>query len=199
MNDELSAQLTRIGYRIPTYLQPHLMIVTEHDTLKTEGEPGLFQLNVPAPQLDLYAGGEDGVLLRRLRWQPDTLEWDGSVNIAGSVDSLTIVEINGLPLTVLSVVGVPLLPDVTPYATATARQNMEMVPPAFEDGAIQTEEAFYTFLAPEDSPLVTLAENALMNRLRLWLYGTVAADETGWGEHFAVPVVLESATLFAPL
>ncbi|MEL7235515.1 MAG: hypothetical protein AAGK74_13525, partial [Chloroflexota bacterium] len=67
MNDELSAQLTRIGYRIPTYLQPHLTIVTEHDTLKTEGEPGLFQLNVPAPELDLYAGGEDGVLLRRFR------------------------------------------------------------------------------------------------------------------------------------
>ncbi len=198
MNDELSGQLAAAGYTLPGYAQGKLALHTEHDEVMVEGEQGLFTLTVPAPELRVVLGsGESALPLATLRWQPDNLDWRGQAGIGGSVEALTVLEVGGLPVTVLTVLGAPLLPDVTPYPVPGTPAGA--IPPAFADGVSDGEEHYYTFLAPEDSALVPLAENALMNRLNMWLHGRLAADEAGWHTLVALPLLLERGTLFAAL
>lgn len=197
MNDELNAQLTAIGYKVPSYLRDKLTVVTDSDSVRAEGDSGLFTLTVPAQTLDLYTGGEDGMALAQFRWQPDSLDWDGAVQVGGAVETLTIMEVGDMPITVLTVLGAPLVPGALPYAPVGATLPHE--PPTFEDGIMRAEEQFYTFLAPEDSSLVTLAENALMGRLRVWFVGRLADEAAGWHTVFALPILLERGTVFAGL
>ncbi|MEO0561218.1 MAG: hypothetical protein AAF125_03845, partial [Chloroflexota bacterium] len=142
---------------------------------------------------------EDGAALAQFAWEPDALGWRGDVAIGGTVESVTVLEVNEVPLSVMSVVGVPLVPGAAAFANGSQRGQADFAPMTFEDGLTDTHEGFYTFLAPEGSALSVLAENALMSRLGLWLRGRISADAEGWHTTFALPLVLESGTVFAGL
>jgi hypothetical protein len=201
MNDELSGQLTAEYWRIPEYAVDSLWLETESETLQTAGAAGLFELTVPAQALTLRWGGERGPALARLGWQVDNLQWDGSVRIGGFVDALhmTTLERDEMALTVLFMGGQPLKPKSRPYPDMHARAQVPYAVPSFEDGiADEVPEDVTTWLAPEDSPLVTMAQDAMMNKLRIYCFGHIAPAVGGWHWHFGLPILLESITLFAP-
>ncbi len=196
MNDERSGQLTST-WPIPAYAQGLLWLETESGAVRTEGEHGLFQLNAPSPVVIVRWGGASGPALAQLRWRADSLAWDGSVRVGGFVDALHLTD-QPHPLAVLSVGGQPLKYDTVPYPGAGERPRVPYTAPAFGDGLAQeVEEALTTWLAPDDSPLLGLAQDALVSKLRVYCFGRLADEDGGWHAHFALPILLEGMTLFA--
>jgi len=198
MNDQLSGQL---GWKIPPYARDMLWLASDAGAVKLEGERGLFTLDAPAQTLTLRWGGENGAALAQLGWQADSLEWDGTVRIGGYVDAMHITELEDLPapITVLQVGGQPLKPGVSAYPTRATRRNVPYPVPSFFDGlADAIDETVTTWMALEDSPALTLVQDALVSKLGVYLFGRLAAQNAGWHEHFALPIALEGVTLFAP-
>lgn len=201
MNDERTGLLTSANWKIPTYARSMLWLDTEAGTVKAEGERGLFQLEAPAEWLTLRWGGFTGPVLAQLRWQPDCLEWDGVVRLAGYVDSLHLTSLPGLEgaIGVIHLGGQPLLPDTTFYVPASQRASSTYDMPDFYGGlASDVPETYTSWLASEDSSLLTMAQDAMFNKLRVWFSGRLAESRGGLDKHFALPLLLESVTLFAP-
>jgi hypothetical protein len=200
MNDELSGQLTSPGYRLPTYAQRHLWLEAEAGVAHLEGERGLFALPAPAERLILRYGHEAGAVLAALRWSADTLDWDGVVRLGGFVDALHMAEVAGFgAVGLLFLGGQPLQPQALVGMPASRRAADEYAPPDYFGAVDDTvDETTTTWLVSEDSPLLTLAQDALMNRLRVWFTGRLAAHQSGWERHFALPLLLETVTLFGP-
>jgi hypothetical protein len=199
MNDELTGQLTNTSWRIPGYLHGLLYLETDTETVSSEGPTGLFELSVPARKLNLRMGAEDGLPLAALQWEPDTLGWDGQIAIGGTVDAVTLLAHQGLSIVVVTVLGRLLPIDYSPYPQPHHRGKSDTEPPAFEDALLEVDDGFYTFLLPEESALVSMAENALMNRLRISLHGRIATQNEGWHDLVALPLILEKTTLLADL
>lgn len=198
MNDQLSGQL---GWSVPAYARDALWLESETGAAQVEGAPGLFTLDAPSPLLTLRWGGADGSALARLRWQVDSLDWDGVVRVGGYIDAMHITEIDGMPapLVILTVGGQPLKPEVAPYPDRAARRNVPYAVPSFFDGiADDVGETVTTWIALEDSPVLALAQDALVSKLPVYLFGRLAEQAAGWHEPFALPLALESMTLFAP-
>ncbi|MBC7815179.1 MAG: hypothetical protein H7175_28735 [Burkholderiales bacterium] len=204
MNDELNGQLTPTepdSWRIPPYARRALWLESDAGTVKTEGEQGTFTLPAPAETLNVRWGGAEGPALARLRWQSDSLAWDGAVAVGGFVDAIHITEIDGMdfPMALVFIGGQPLKAGTTPYPAPAARTQVPYPPTnSYDATADDVNETVTTWLVGEESPLVRLAENALMNRLRVFCFGHLADAEGGWHKHFALPLLLESLTLFAP-
>ncbi|MDZ4763566.1 MAG: hypothetical protein SGI73_03370 [Chloroflexota bacterium] len=218
MNDSLTGQLTG-NWAIPPYARAMLWIETSDALVQTQGEHGTFALPSPADLVTLRWGNDApsaaslgegeryevgaGTALARLRWKADALDWDGQVRIGGYIDTMHITPISGLDderaLVVLSVGGMPLLPSVQPYPDAAARRNVPYPFPAFREGmAEDVPETITTWLALDDSPVLTLAQDALVSKLRVYVFGRLADERAGWHKQFALPLLLESMTLFAP-
>lgn len=200
MNDELSGQLTGADYALPDYAQNSLWIQTETDSIQVEGAHGLFELSTPAQHLYLRWGHADGPVLARLRWQADSLEWDGRVRIGGGVESLHLSEIGDTELVIATVyvIGQPLMPSAQAYASTAQRHRSDYQAPAFlDDVDTDVAESFTTWLVAEDSPLLTMAQDAMMNKHRLWLHGKLSEQGSGWDTLFALPLLLDGLTLFA--
>ncbi len=160
MNDELNAQLTS-DWLIPKYARGLLWLETDSDTVPVEGAHGLFKLTAPAPILTLRWGGAQGPALTQLRWQADSLEWDGSARIGGYVDAMHVTELTDLPepLTILQVGGQPLKPGPA-YPTAAQRRQVPYPVPSFFDGIAQdVAESVSTWLAVTHSPSLVLAQD----------------------------------------
>lgn len=203
MNDQLSGQLTgtQSGWQIPVYARGLLWLESDSGAVKAEGAQGLFTLEAPAQVLTLRWGGAEGPALTSLPWQVDSLDWDGSVAIGGYIDALHITEFEDFPapLTILSVGGQPLKPGVAPYPARSVRKSVPYSVPSFFDGlADEVSETVTTWMALEDSAALTLAQDALVSKLGVYLFGHLAEQEAGWHEYFALPLALESMTLFAP-
>lgn len=200
MNDELSGQLTDADYLLPDYAQNSLWLQTETDSVQLEGENGLFELSTPAQHLYLRWGYAEGPVLARLRWQADSLEWDGRVRIGGAVESLHLSEVADTELVIatLYTIGQPLMPTAQPYATTAERKHSTYQAPAFlDDVDTDAPDSFTTWLVAEDSPLLTMAQDAMMNKHRIWLHGKLADEGSGWDTLFALPLLLDGLTLFA--
>lgn len=200
MNDELTGQLARTGWQIPEYAWDALWLETDSGVYQAEGHQGLFQLDAPTEWVTVRWGHEAGPALARLRWQADSLGWDGSVRIGGSLDAvhLTALPVTGEAICVLYVVGQPLLPTTSLYALPEARRQSAYDAPDFLEGiADEVSESATTWLAGEESPLMSFAHDALLNGLRLWLSGRLADDESGWDRFFGLPLLVEAITLFA--
>ncbi len=198
MNDEHTGQVTGRGFLLPEYLHGCLWLVTDSDTVPVAGPTGLFELTTPARSLTLHLGGETGAALAQFPWEPDALGWDGRVGVGGTVETVTVREINGVLVSVLGVVGRPLLRDASPYLLPSQRRDPDAVPPAFDEGvAPDVDEGFYTFLVSDESAFAPMAETALLNRTRVWLGGRVALDTEGWASAVALPLILQDLTLFA--
>ncbi len=198
MNDELSGQLTA-RWKIPDYAQNALYLESDSgDVVPTEGASGLFTLTEPAQRLFLRWGGAAGPALAQLRWQVDSLEWDGSVKIGGFVDMLHLTEISGAPypITMLVISGQPLQPGTKPYPNAALRQQIPYVAPRFDAALSELEENTSTWLVGDESPLLALAQDALVSKLGVYAFGHLADEKSGWHHHFALPILLEAMTLF---
>lgn len=183
-----------------------LWLESEDGIVQTEGERGLFTLPSPAEIVTLRWGGAEGAALARLRWRPDSLEWDGGVRLGGYID---LMHIETLPLmddedeeravVVLSVGGQPLLPGVEPYPTAAMRRSLPYPFPGFRENlAEEIGETVSTWLALDSSPALVLAQDALVSKLRVFCFGHLAEEVGGWQRRFALPLLLEGMTLFAP-
>lgn len=198
MNDETTAQLTS-QWPIPKYAQENLWIETETTIVQTEGEFGLFALDAPAQEVTVRWCGVDGPALARLNWQADTLEWDGQVAIGGYIDTLHMMAVPGtdIPIIVCHMGGQPLNPTASAYPGANMRSQVPYVHPEFHAGlAAEISESVTTWIVLEDNPLAALVRDALVANMRLYLFGSLADDESGWGQFFALPLLLEAISIF---
>ncbi|MBI1259537.1 MAG: hypothetical protein GC204_18880 [Chloroflexi bacterium] len=197
MNDQLSGQL---GWTIPLYARNLLWLESEAGVVKVEGAQGLFTLEAPAEVLTLRWGSAEGPALTQLRWQADSLEWDGSVRIGGYIDSMHITELDDLPapITILQLGGQPLKPAVNAYLPRAARRSIPYPVTSFFDGLAEVDETVTTWMAFEDSAALILAQDALVSKLPVYCFGHMAEQEAGWHDLFALPIALEAMTLFAP-
>lgn len=198
MNDQLNGQLV-LDWAIPTYAQDMLWLETDAGIVQTEGVQGLFTLPAPAEMITLRWGGAEGPALARLPWRADTLEWDGSVRLGGYIDALHIApagEVEGA-LVILHLGGQPLKPGRVPFTAGAARRALPYQPPDFFESIDQdVPESFTSWIALDDSPVLTLAQDALVSKLRVWCFGRLTADKARWHEHFALPIWLSEMTLF---
>jgi hypothetical protein len=102
------------------------------------------------------------------------------------------------PIAVLHVGGQPLKHETSPYPGADQRADVPYAVPSFADGlAGEVEEGLTTWLAPDEGPLLALAQDALVSKLRVYCFGHLADEDGHWHDHFALPVLLEAMTLFA--
>lgn len=195
MNDELSGQLTR-EWVIPQYAYGMIWLQTEIDQLTVEGEYGLFELSVPASTLAVRWGNTEGPILAQLSWMADCLGWDGRVCAGGYVDAVHTDSRKGV--SIISMGGQPLKQTARPYSDPTSRLQTPYTRPNFHAAlAAELPETMSTWLVPSESPLAEQAQRAIIHNLRVYLWGRLADDAEGWGEHVALPLVLEAVTLFA--
>jgi hypothetical protein len=198
MNDELNGQLTQ-SWTIPAYARDLLWVEGAGEPVQACGPKGSFTLDAPSQVVTVRWGGAAGPALVQLRWQVDALDWDGSVRVGGFIDALHISEQTELPdaLTVLYVGGQPLKPDTEPYPSYAQRKQVPYAVPSYFDGlADEVDESVTTWMALSDSPVLLLAQDALVSKLRVYLYGSLADDAAGWHEAFALPIILEAMSLF---
>ena len=197
MNDELSGQLTQ-DWAIPTYAQPMLYVQGEGDAMPIEGRTGLFMLDVASPLITIRWGGADGAALTQIRWQPDSLEWDGSACIGGYVDAIHLTQTVDMPMNILYLGGHPLLQEIKPYVASTFRKESPNFKPNFNRGlATNLKETYTTWLLPQDSPLIHTAQLALIHNFRVHFYGHLVDEDSLWWKQFALPIMLEAITVFS--
>lgn len=201
MNDELTGQLTSSRWSIPTYAQGLLWIETDAETVKTEGEHGLFTLTTPAPMLVVRWGGADGPALAQRRRQADSLDWDGSIQIGGYIDAMHTTEALDLPdaVTVLHVGGQLLKAGTAPFPARGQRRRVPYPTASFFDAlADEVAESVTTWMAFSESPVLFMAQDALVSKLPVHCFGSLADQAAGWHDLFALPIALEAMTLFPP-
>jgi hypothetical protein len=195
MNDTRSGQLTT-QMTIPAFARSHLWLETYTGCVPLEGPLGLFTLPAPADMLILRWGGAEGSVLASLRWHVDSLGWDGQIRIGGMVEAVHMMTVPKLDvgLAVLVVEGQPLNPDAVAYPTTAVRTKFPYrVPDFFEGIESEIDPTVTTWLVPEDSGLLAMAQDAMSNNLRLYLHGTLNA---AWRDFAAIPLALEAVTLF---
>lgn len=197
MNDEHAGQLSA-DWRIPAYAQGKLWLAGEAGSAMCEGDSGLFELPVPEPILSLRWGSDEGAVLRQFRWQADSLGWRGDFRMGGMVEAIHMMQLPGadFPLVVALFSAQPLMPDVTPFPDL---MKPYYDPPDWYEGIDdEIEPALVTLIAPEESSLASVAQDAMMNKIPLHVYGTLASDEQGFHHIVPLPLMWESVTLFAP-
>lgn len=200
MNDETSGQLTD-KWPIPAYTRDNLWVEGITGAVQVEGPYGLFNLHAPCPELTVYWGTvESGSALVTLPWQPDNLAWDGSVRIAGYIDSIHATpQVPGAGLVYILVVGgQPLRTAIPPYP-GPAQRHQPLVKPDFYTGLnTDVAETTTTWLLPANNPLAEIVHRALADNQRIHCFGRLAADEDAtWQSVCAMPILLEAITLFS--
>lgn len=197
MNDEYAGQLSA-DWSIPAYAQEKLWLAGEAGSAKCEGAAGLFELPAPETIVSLRWGSDEGAVLRQFRWQPDSLGWQGEFRLGGMVEAIHMMPLPGadFPLVVALFSAQPLMPHVTPFPDLT---KTYYDPPDWYEGIDDdAEPALVTLIAPEESSLASVAQDAMMNKMPLHVYGHLASEEQGFHPLLALPLLWESVTLFAP-
>jgi hypothetical protein len=202
MNDELSAQLAAKGWRVPDYAASALWIEADGQAVRTEGPTGLFTLNAPAAWVNVRWGHAAGALLARLRWQADNLNWNGRIRVGGYVDGLHLSQLGtggDEYFGVIAFGGQPLKPDTILYPGMTLRTHDVYVPPDFYK-LIDSDvpESTTTWIASDEGPLLTMAQDAMFNKTRVVFTGRLTTGADHWERLLALPLILETITLFAP-
>lgn len=200
MNDARTAQLTS-DYKIPIFAQDRLWLDTETGSAKCAGEKGLFELEAPAQTLTLRWNGDEGVPLTQLSWQADNLAWDGSIRLGGIVEALHLTQLPDVeyPMAIIFLSAQALKPEARPYPDASLRILSRFPDINYIDGVDDSHEPLTVPLITfADSPLVAIAQESLSQHNPLHIFGSLAAEIDNWHEHFALPLVWESVTVFAP-
>ncbi len=200
MNDDLAGQLTS-DWLIPDYAQNRLWLDSDSSSARCEGDYGLFELDAPTQVLTLRWNSAEGLPLTQLHWQIDNLQWDGSVRLGGLVESVHLTDIKGVdfPMAIIAFSGQPLRPETQAFATPIQREKPHFTAPDYLEGV---DDEFEPMTVPlitfADSPLVAIAQDSLTQHIPLHIYGTLDNSDAGWHEYFALPIVWESVTIFAP-
>lgn len=202
MNDELSAQLAAKSWRIPDYVNGALWIEGDGETVRAEGPAGLFTLKSPSAWINVRWGSANGAVLARLRWQADCLNWNGRVRLGGYIDALHLSQLGTGGDEYYGVVffgGQPLKPETSLYPTTGQRTRSVYAPPDFYK-LIDSDvpETTSTWIASDDSPLLTMAQDAMFNKARVVFTGRLTTSAEHWERVLALPLMLETITLFAP-
>lgn len=202
METQQHGELAQTNWKIPDYAQALLWVEGDFNGVRIAGETGAFVLDESPEYVTVRWGGGEGAALARLAWQgKETLGWDGGVRVGGYIDAVHITEIPGLesPVMCFFVGGQPLKQDFSPYPTAAKRGDTPYLAPDFYTGlAAEVPESTSCWLVSAESLLADTVREAMSNSLRLYLFGHLAAESGGWHRLFALPVLLESVTVFAP-
>lgn len=199
MNDETRNQLTSPEiWTIPAYAQDMLYVDSISGTTKTFGATGEFELITHSPDITVYWRDiQLGVALAHLEWQSDSLGWDGTIKIGGYIDTVHMTDLTDHPSALIfQLGGQPLLPNSTPYPTPKDRKAAWVKPDFHMALSTNTPNCFSTWIIPKDSPLARVAYDSMLNNFRLHCFGRLAGDGTGWDDLCALPILLESLTVF---
>lgn len=199
MNDERSGQLAASGWEIPEYLRNMLYLESDGSAAKVQGETGLFELSEPAQRLILRWGGATGPALNELRWQPDSLDWEGDVRLGGKIESIHVTETGeDFPLCIVTLNGVPLKAGYKPFSLARLVKHPPM---SHNQNSVEmfaltkVEPTISTWLVMFDNPMAEVVNQALLHNRHIHLFGTFAPEVLGWHNLITMPILLESATL----
>jgi hypothetical protein len=200
MNDETRNQLTSPEiWQIPAYAQDMLYVDSVSGTTKAFGGTGEFELITPSPYVTVYwRDVHQGTPLAHLDWKADSLEWDGQIRIGGYVDAVHMTNPNddSQSVVIFHLGGQPLLPHTEPYPSATDRRT-KFIKADFHAGlSVNTPDGFSTWIIGKDSPLARVAYDSMLNNFRLHCFGRLAGEGSGWDTVCALPIVLESLTVF---
>jgi hypothetical protein len=186
---------------IPPYARDCLWLVGDSDAVvQVQGEQGDFEFARPQSTVTVHWSGKDGPALAALSWQPDGLGWDGSVGTGGYLDAMHVTQMSGFvsPLTVFYMGGQPLKIHVRPQHLHQAMRTHVPYPSAdFHSGvAADIRDSVTTWIVVDDSRLASVAQNAMIQNLRLHFWGRLA--DNGLDAHFALPLLLQAVTVFPP-
>lgn len=200
VNDALVGQLTQ-HWQIPEYAQNRLWVDSEASSAKCEGVQGLFELDAPAQILTVRWNSDEGIPLTQVNWQVDNLQWDGSVRLGGIVEAIHLTELSKVdfPMAIVFFSGQPLLPSTKPYPDVSQRDKSGFAIPEYiegvDDSLVPMTVPLITFA---DSPLVGIAQESLVQKNPLHVYGRLDDSDANWHDFFALPIVWESVTVFEP-
>lgn len=200
MNDDLAGQLTS-DWLIPDYAKGRLWLDSDGGSARCDGMYGLFELDAPTQILTLRWNSDEGLPLTQLRWQIDNLRWDGSVRLGGIVESVHLTQLPEIefPMAIVMFSAQPLRPEIQAYPNASQRHMTQFTPSDYLDGVDDTMPPMSVPLITfADSPLVSIAQESLTQSNPLHIYGTLDNSESQWHDFFALPIIWESVTVFAP-
>ena len=184
-------------WKIPDYAQPYLSVMTDGgDEIDIIGEQGEFSVSDTATHIIIRWGNSP---LVQLSWQRDTLDWTGSVRVGGFVTAIHMTQLPAidLSLAIITMEAYPLKQSVKPFLSSAERDQLPYAPSDFLDGIHdESDEGVTTWLAEIDSPLMAVMQDAMNQGHRVYAFGQLAGEEQGWHKFFALPILLESVTLF---
>lgn len=200
MNDETRNQLTSPEiWQIPAYAQDMLYVDSISGTTKAFNATGDFELITASPYVTVYWHEvHRGTPLAHLNWKPDSLAWDGQIKIGGYVDAIHMTDTTDKnpSAVIFHLGGQPLLPTTEPFPGATDRKT-NFIKTDFHSGlSVNTPDGFSTWIVAKDSPLARVAYDSMLNNFRLHCFGRLAGDGSGWDTLCALPILLESLTVF---
>lgn len=207
--------LTSFSYNLPPWAVNRLgLIIWNRDSgpqspllrVAPLGPTGRCDQNVPAGPSDadrlvvtIGWGASLEPVLAHLPWKwGGRLDWNGTTTLIGYVEQLHLQEWAGLSLLVLELVG-----HVAPI---TYRRLPPLPAPAVGDRhGLHTDrpledspEQVYYLLAEAESPLATLAQDALVSSLRVVATASLGPGGGGWHELVNLPLTLDGLTLIGP-
>ena len=181
----LTGQMLGAGYALPAWAQGRLYMAQRDDDAGPVIAIGWGEALDP-PLVELPR--REGMLPR----------WDGTVSLSGYIEQLHLLEWGGLPLAVLELVGRPVPAGyrrLPPLPLPGLGDRHSERPPAETDG---WPEYVYYLLADVESPLMSLAQDALVSSLRVVAVTGLGAQDAYWHELVNLPLVLDSLTLIGP-
>jgi hypothetical protein len=144
-------------------------------------------------------------LLTCLPWPEDWAErerldlcWDHRAAQIGFVEQMHCLEVGTLPVAVLELAGYPLpftyrrLPPL-PLPASGDRHGLHT-----DRRLDDAEEQITYFLVGAESPLASIAQDALVSQLRVVAVGSLGRQSASWHDLVNLPLVLEELTLIAP-
>jgi hypothetical protein len=196
-NSGTSGQLTD-EFRIPTYAQDMLFIVTGEGSSQAQGKQGKYTLDsAPQETVRLTWGASDGPALAywsETEWP--TARWDGRVKIGGFVERLHARELGGLEVVIIEVVGGLLPANHVGLPSLNDMRNGIFARPS-DSEPFGTDQS-YPFVILAESNLSGIAQDALVSGLAVDAYGSLASEAGRWHELVGLPLLLDSLTLLAP-
>jgi hypothetical protein len=193
----LSGQLTD-SFRIPTYAQGLLTIVSENGESQLKGKQGQYHFDtLPEGVIRLTYGGANGPTLAY--WDIEdwpAARWDGRVKIGGFIERLHAREVGGLEVVIAEVVGGPLPSNHVGLPSLDDMRGGSFARPSDIEPLINDQA--YPFIILAESNLAALAQDALVSGIAVDAYGELAADQGQWHEIVGLPLLMDSLTILAP-